>query len=104
MAQQDGPTLVFRIVKGPSKFDLMVSLMNGDMNSRWLVKFEYKNSDSVIKIHSSMNVRIESLCREDGGGESWIFTGYKVTETGLLLKVKGYYYLPGRSGTISYTE
>lgn len=95
----------FFIKNGPSKFDLMVSLLDGDSTSRKTVEIEYGNRpESPIQIKRKINIRIDSLEREDGSGENWIFKGYQVTEIEGLRRVEGYYALRTRTGHIRFFD
>lgn len=63
----------FKIVEGPSKFDLIVSLAQGDHAHRISVKFkiqEYDTNRSAVA-----TARINVLKRSGPEGEEWIFEG-----------------------------
>lgn len=62
----------FDLIKAPSKFDLMISLMQGDSSNRVPVVFRLKDNDAEIEIH----VVATMLMREDGSGDNWLFEGY----------------------------
>ncbi len=62
----------FEITNGPSKWDLMLSLLDGDSKNRREVVFVVHEG---IGHTEGMHVRIDTLEREDGSGESWNFKG-----------------------------
>lgn len=62
--------MTFHIKGGPSKFDLMFSLFDGNTKfPRRTVDFKIEGSDKVV------TVAIHSVQREDGSGESWNLEG-----------------------------
>lgn len=68
----------FQISNAPSKFDLMVSLMDnatGGMLHRRLVDFTVQDGTSTL----TLKVFINGLEREDGSGENWNFKGHAVS-------------------------
>lgn len=82
-----------KIVNGPSKFDLMISLFSGSNASttRRTVTFVLEASGD----ESSVTALIESVEREDGSGESWNFEGSQLGHW-----VRGYYNSRSQTGTI----
>jgi hypothetical protein len=83
----------YPIVGGPNKFDLMVSLLHGRSTNRNTVVFKVQcHKDDVA-------VAINNLTREDGSGESWIFSGFIIgNKSGQV--VSGYYRTDRRIGQI----
>lgn len=80
-----------KILDGPSKWNLMLSLLHGDNNSRERVTFmleglaarlgdltarPVKKGDRMEK--TKVSIQIDSLQREDGSGETWNFAGYEI--------------------------
>jgi len=74
------------IVNGPSKFDLMLALFDGDNTKRRLVKFD-RPADTRPAVNDAtpvakplvvyvFDICINSIEREDGSGERWLFGGY----------------------------
>lgn len=58
-----------RIVKGPSKFDLMIAFFDNNVNNTRPVDFELSDGEKI-------RVGIRGITREDGSGESWIIDSY----------------------------
>ncbi len=82
---------IFKISGGPSKFDLMVSLFDGDSSNRRSVSFTVEEQ--------TCEVTISTLSREDGSGESWNFSGFvrgSIVSPGY--GIKGYYSSQRRCG------
>lgn len=61
----------FRIVNGPSKFELVISLFEGNPTPRHTATFEIEAVGGV-----QFKVAIYCISQEDGSGESWNFEGY----------------------------
>jgi hypothetical protein len=80
----------FNIVGGPSKFDLMVSLFEGNPHCRRTVAFKLEG------LRQEINVAITGIQQADGSGESWNFDGWVLGEP--HAHVKGYYGSHGRAG------
>ncbi len=78
------------IVNGPSKFDIMVSLFEGQIAVRKFVTFQDDRE-------MDYKIIISCIEREDGSGESWIFKGFDVE---LQKHVEGYYSSKNRTGHI----
>jgi len=95
-----------RIVNGPSKFDLMVSLFDGDCNHRREVKFHTERPeksphrsglmDYPIMVNTYPAIVINGIERESGGGENWNFQGFLLGVD--CCNVKGYYSTQTREG------
>lgn len=81
------------IVNGPSKFDLMVALFVGAGSKQQNVRFQIKETNTLLE------VRIQSVEREDGSGESWCFTGMAKLAN-RTIRVAGYFQTERRTGTI----
>lgn len=81
----------FHITNGPSKLDLMLSLVDGDSAHRRPVLFHVKKEEFWVSI--------DSLEREDGSGESWNFTG-RGRRYGSMVEgpIRGYFSSRNRSG------
>jgi hypothetical protein len=87
--------MTFNIVNGPSKFDLMVSLFEGNPESRRTVKF-------VVEDGREANVAITMIKQEDGSGESWMYEGDGNFLGGRIrFRMNGYFSSRARSGTLS---
>ena len=84
----------FRIIGGPSKFDLMVSLFEGNPENRTVVAFKLGG------LRQDINVAITGIRQEDGSGESWIFEGWVVGEPSA--QVKGHYGSRLRGGIFNF--
>lgn len=94
----------YKIVGGPSKFDLMISLMHGDCQNRQAVQFDLK-PDQVLQpspeikiLGLKMNFWINRIEREDGSGEKWNIVGY--SQDGKLMKA--FYETKGRTGGMEF--
>ncbi len=64
----------FVIVNGPNKFDLMVSLLEGNWQTQKWVEFQVRKGHDIREKISLLIVRITGMSREDGSGESWNIT------------------------------
>ena len=87
----------FSVVGGPSKFDLMLSLFDGNQTPRRTVDFQLEGKKYPI------SVAILGVQQEDGSGESWNIEGLlwdKHHSEGY--KVKGYYVTKGRAGSLVF--
>ena len=85
----------FSIVKGPSKFDLMLSLFDGNKEPRRTVELHLEEARAPIAI------AITAIEQENGSGESWIFKGY-LTNYRRGFAVSGFYSSSGRKGFINF--
>jgi hypothetical protein len=86
----------FHIVNGPSKFDLMVSLFEGNPKHRRTVSFALEG------IREEMQVGITAVEQESGGGESWNWQGNLHNDKGARYRVKGYFGTKGRTGHFNF--
>lgn len=92
--QKTEPTQV-DITAGPGKWDLMLSLLEGDSNHRHLVWFTVgKQGTGEGKL--SQYMEIDSISREDGSGECWNFEGRWCVDPNHV--VKGFYSTKTRTG------
>lgn len=82
----------FRILNGPSKFDLMLSLFDGNKEPRRTVKFRLEG------LKQEVEVAITSVQQEDGSGESWNWEGNLKLAKGRGYHVRGYFATKGRMG------
>ncbi len=97
------------IQSGPSKFDLMLSLMDVPSHRR-AVQFRGNVEGDLVNDYdtrgaykSVLDVFIDMLEREDGSGESWNFAGYMIATSvrgEQHLRVKGYYSTQSRGGVL----
>lgn len=90
MASQNTDKYAFNVVGGPSKFDLMVSLFEGNPQHRRTVAFKLEG------LRQEVHVAITGVQQEDGSGESWNIEGWVKGEPSA--HVKAYYTSRGRSG------
>lgn len=88
------------IVNGPSKFDLMLTLFDGDSSHRRTVAFLLENPETEPWC-GSLNFVINKVEREDGSGENWLFRGYS-SDTDKNLPVKGLFSTRTRKGWIEF--
>lgn len=94
------------ISKGPSKFDLMVSLFEGNPTPRHRVTFTV-SPQNTIETRFARDLRVSITCieQEDGSGESWNFKGYvQKDELSPSKIVDGYYSSATRKGYIFLPE
>ncbi len=82
----------FSIVNGPSKFDFMVSLFEGNHRPRRTVNFRLAGFTEEVP------VAITAVQQEDGSGESWNWEGNLHLSTAKSYQVKGYFGTKGRCG------
>lgn len=93
MTSQD--KLSFSVTGGPSKFDLMLSLFDGNKDSRRTVEFKLEG------VRLPIVVAITMVEREDGPGESWNFQGH-LTNYHRGFDVRGHYFSNSRKGYITF--
>lgn len=85
------------IVGGPSKYDLMLALFDGDAFNRRKVTFQLDDR----QIGATVDFFINEAAREDSSGESWAFKGAgKVA--GMSLYAHGCFSTQIRSGWIEF--
>lgn len=89
----------FEISNGPGKFELMVSLLHGELDNRSSVQFHSEKS-----FKSPMRVRINSLEREDGSGDCWNLTGFALGYAAHEGKVQGFFRTDSRKGWIEFVK
>lgn len=87
--------LSFNAIGGPSKFDLMLSLFDGNKNPRRTVEFKLEGAREPIVVAITM------VQQEDGSGESWNFQGH-LTNYRRGFDVHGYYSSNSRKGYITF--
>ena len=85
------------IVNGPSKFDLMLALFDGAyVNQRKIWFTVLDNSLS----RTTLSITLNSVAKEDGSGESWLFDGCLYTTDYGSRPVTGYFSTKNRKGWI----
>ena len=95
--RQPNNTRDFTIIGGPSKFDLMVSLFDGNNHHRRTVRFVLKG------IAPGMDVSIGGVQQEDGSGESWNFEGnVRLKNASRNWNVRGHYSTNDRHGHFKF--
>lgn len=87
------------IVDGPSKYDLSVAFFDRAGGHRRHVTFTLTGPD--FPQETGIDVVINSICWEDGSGESWCFTGY-IRNGGI--RVSGWFKTSNRQGWIKPAE
>lgn len=92
MTSQD--KLFYNIVGGPSKFDLMLSLFDGNKSPRRTVEFKLQESQIPI------TVAITSVQQENGSGESWNILG-EIVNSDRGFKIDGYFSTKARAGWLT---
>ena len=61
----------YRIINGPAKFDLVISIFHGDSRRRNTVSFHLDEAGPGI----TLRVFIDGINREDDSGDKWILRG-----------------------------
>ena len=87
-------TRTLKISRGPSKFDLAVTLFHGQGTKRHPIAFNVNGREPEVL------VIINGITREDGSGESWCFQGYSPPNK----LVKGWFRTDTRRGQIEIEE
>lgn len=88
----------YRITNGPSKLDIMISLIDGNTSNRRFVKFDCEDEGGFVFM---VKATIEELSREDGSGESWNFKAMVYdSRRDCHISVKGYFSTLRRAGTM----
>ena len=82
----------------PGKFELLVSLMEGNVNDRRTVVFETSNPR-----FPKVEVVVNELTRASIFGEKWLFSGWGGFR-GLTFKVKGEYNIEMRLGWLELSR
>lgn len=93
MTSQD--KLSFDVVGGPSKFDLMLSLFDGNKDPRRAVEFQLEGARGPI------TAAITMVQQEDGSGESWNFRGW-LANYRRNFGIQGYYSSKSRKGHLTF--
>jgi len=94
--------LSFNVTGGPGKFDLMLSLFDGNKDPRRTVKFQLEGARGPV------TVAITMVQQEDGSGESWNFQGWVSSDDptdsmfAFNLHVNGYFETRGRKGYLTF--
>jgi len=89
------------IVNGPSKFDLMLSLFDGNKEPRRTVQFRVRSETGRMEINHEVAVTL--VQQEDGSGESWNFQGLTWGQS-ISHRVRGYYSSKRRTGTFNFID
>lgn len=92
------------IVDGPSLFDLLFSLGEGNPTPRKTVCFKGKSKHSGATIIVDVNVAITGLDQEDGSGESWLFRGQIRGQQMTLRTICGVYSTRLRDGHYKFVD
>lgn len=97
----------YKLVAGPSKWDLMIALFQGNTDTQERVEFTVDGTHEGDDIRGKLYLRINVLGREDGSGDCWLFEGFAAfTPDGNRVKildnfkVHGYFGLRSRQGWI----
>lgn len=85
----------FNVIGGPSKFDLMLSLFDGNKDPRRTVEFKLEGAREPIVVAVTM------VQQEDGSGESWNFQGHLINYR-RGFDVRGHYSSNSRKGYITF--
>jgi hypothetical protein len=83
-----------KISKGPSKFELMLGLFDGDCANPRFVYFTLLGG-----CPDPWPILLSGVSRKDGSGDNWLFAGYYDGH-----KVKGYFSTKTRKGCIEIAE
>lgn len=86
----------FTIVSGPSKFDLMLGLFDGNSKKPRLVTFVIL--EDVLRTKTvNYQTLLSGVSREDGSGDKWMFTG-QITSHQSGRPVRGFFSTRNRRG------
>lgn len=86
-----------RVLNGPSKFDLMLSLFDGNQHPRRTVSFQIEG------FKKEVTVAITSVQQEDGSGESWNWEGFlRFAPETKAIRTKGYFSTKHRTGYFKF--
>ncbi|MHB0978223.1 MAG: SH3 domain-containing protein [Minisyncoccota bacterium] len=89
----------FKIIYGPSKFDLMMALFDNTATAPRQVSFQPESGMEALSIH------LLSIGREDGSGESWLLEGIVFWPDRLSdRKVRGYFSTQRRTGYLNIMD
>ncbi len=95
------------IIYGPSKFDLMISLFEGNPVPRKKVEFSINTGMTTsapagkkLSMTEKLELAITGVEQEDGSGESWLFKGYSEK----YQKASGYYNSQTRKGWVKLNQ
>lgn len=86
-----------KIVNGPDRMHLAFSLLVGGCIMQSSVCFRVEENDGSNKWPE--HVKLDSVAREDGGGENFNITGYNVANNA---KVKIFYSMRHRMGLMTF--
>ena len=86
------------ISEGPSKFDLMLALFDGDVHNRRKIIFTITDEGKIRSYPGKTT--INCVTRESGDGENWLFEGLGETALCETIEVHGYYSTKLRTGWI----
>jgi len=90
----------YKIVDGPSKWDLMLALFDSRGGSRFV---EMRTTRGSSKNVTRRHLVIHTLQQEDGSGNNWNFEGYLVDEEPLnryAAQISGFYSIHKRKGSL----
>jgi hypothetical protein len=91
------------ISNGPSKFDLMLGLFDGEFTNRREIDFTITDEGDDLAYKS--RIVINGLKRENSDSESWLFEGWCTANAiRFSSKVSGHYSTKTRKGQIEYGE
>lgn len=93
-------TIDFPIVGGPGKFDIMVSLFEGNPENRHTVEFTLETTYGPNPLTTKLKVAVTGVQQEDGSGESWNISGW--VSNGPRAHFKCYYSSRNRHGNFSF--
>ena len=90
----------FNIVGGPSRWDLMLAIFDGDFHHRRIVTFSLDPQEN-LPIRSLI-CTINEVGREDGSGENWLFEGetYYPAEIVSNYHIHGFFSTRTRTGWV----
>lgn len=86
----------FRVVHGPSKFDLMLSLFDSYEDRLRTVEFHLEDAIAPI------TVGVILIQQKDLSRERWVFNGYLANYRGRTLMIKGHYSSRYRTGHLTF--
>jgi len=89
------------IINGPSKWDFVLSLTDGEYQRQRLVVFELEAGYGRPPL--SVNVAINGIERENESDESWLFSGVSLCPISSE-KIKGHFSTKTRKGWMEFVS
>ena len=94
----------FNITDGPSKWDLILSIFDGDSSNRRKATFSIEEPEAHEKYPRlpDLDFVINGATREDGSGENWLIQGYYPGANDPTVPMNGFYSTKNRRGWLEF--